>query len=57
MVWAPSLLASIATILAVQSGASTNACPKPAATLVPPKLEPLRPERPTPAQRIMPGLH
>ncbi len=57
MAGASSLLAIAAMAVAVQSGAPNNVPAKPVAAPPPAKLEPLRPERPTPAQRVMPGIY
>jgi|GEM_PF-3724867 len=54
MVGAPPLLAIAA--LAMTGGAPNSTPAKPGAAPPPAKVEPLRPERPTPAQRVMPGL-
>lgn len=40
-----------------QLAAPTAPRPAAAAEKPPPRLEPLRPKRPTPAQRAMPGLY
>ena len=57
MAGASPLLAIAAMAVAMQGGAPNNAPAKPVATPPPAKLEPLRPERPTPAQRVMPGIY
>jgi len=57
MAGAAPLLAIAVLAAAVQGGAPNNAPAKPAVTPPPAKLEPLRPERPTPAQRVMPGIY
>jgi len=56
---AEALLAMFALAVAAQGGAPGGPPAKIAARPAnpPPKLEALRPERPTPPQRIMPGLY
>jgi len=57
--WAGPLLAAIATVTPAQDGSAKLSPARDATKPVTPPatLVLLRPARPTPAQRVMPGLH